>query len=135
MGHGKVQTSDTRLLPNPYITQGKPNVSHNAFWGCRLPSLNNLRILEVEAETVIDRMEELDDAVEKAMNWRITVGSNKKLVLNPEKTRREVWHGPVSSKIPSPTNSAGTYTLNSQVTRSLRQQVQRKTFPGISSTT
>ncbi|KAG7005815.1 hypothetical protein G7Y79_00017g041970 [Physcia stellaris] len=98
VGHGQAQTSDTRLLPNPYITQGKPDVSYNTFWGCHLPSLNNLRILEVEAETVIDRMEELDDAVGKAMNWRITVGSNKKLVLNPEKTRREGCHGPVSTK-------------------------------------
>lgn len=135
LGHGEGQTSETRLLPHPDIPEGKPNVCHNFFWGYRLASLSNLTILEVEAETIIDRMEELDDAVGKAMNWRITVASNKKLVLNPEKTRREGWHGRVLSKILSPTNSAGTNTSNSQATMCLRQQLQRKIFPGISSTT
>ena len=130
------------LLPDPNFPESEPNMYNIVNWGWHLQRLKNLMILEIEAETTINWMQDLDEAVARVKQWRIAVTSDKTLVLNPQKIGRDGWHGPVRSKILDPINLVGTDALNSRATiyllRLAQQQPQRlqcPVLPGISSTT
>lgn len=124
LGHVAGSAMKRPILPVPNYPEGDPSVPKAEYnkhgWGWHLQKLKNLSTLEVEAETVIERMEELDEVIAEAKEWRITVTSDKHLVLNPQKTKREGWHGLVLSKPASHRNLAGTDALNSRATICLR---------------
>ena len=82
---------------------GRPDEDHcsnerNPFeegsWGAQFQRFQNLKVLELELETVEGKLGELDDIVRVARDWRFPMGKEgRQLVCNAHKTKRTGWWG------------------------------------------
>ena len=61
---------------------------HPVSWGYQMRKLINLKLLELELETVEGKRMELDDIVRRAQGWRFPSSDNHALIMNPKETKR-----------------------------------------------
>ena len=103
LGHDdnhRLNNLENRIIPDPSGSYCKVDGQYGkSGWGRHFHVFRHLAVLELEAETLVDRMDELDEDARRAIHWRIPLAFNKKLVLNPARTKREGWHGPALSKL------------------------------------
>jgi len=62
-------------------------------WGYQFHYFQDLKVLELELETVEGKRDELDAIVSRAADWQFPLGNGKILALNAGKTRKTGWHG------------------------------------------
>lgn len=89
------------IVPNPKqedISRLKYTKDDDPFkeysWGNQLRVFESLNVMELEVETLEEKLEKLDLVLAKAAGWRFPLAKGKELVFNPRKTRWEGWHGP-----------------------------------------
>lgn len=56
LGHVDMHDESVSSFPDSNFSEGKSNIYNKVYWGWHLQKLNNLTILEVQAETNIDWM-------------------------------------------------------------------------------
>lgn len=61
---------------------------HQRSWGYQLKKFSNLKIFELELESIEGKRMELDQIVRRAPGWHFPMIGNQVLVLNPSETKR-----------------------------------------------
>ena len=101
-GHSKSYVyAEDDIVPNPK-KQGAPCLKYTkdndpfekCSWGNQVQVLESLNVMELEIETLEEKMGKLDLVLAKAAGWRFPLAKGKELVFNPRRTRLEGWHGP-----------------------------------------
>ena len=61
---------------------------HQSSWGYQIRKLPNLKVFELELESIEGKRVELDEIIRRAPGWQFPMSGNQILALNPKETRR-----------------------------------------------